>query len=244
MKNTPKSLLLAISEPEMAIYETLLENGLQNIQQLSTDTGIHRPTVYKTLGALTSKGFVSKVLQGKRVMYKAESPRRLEKIIKDKYETALEEVAYLAEQFETTPVKKPIVSYHHGRQGLKDVFTDHIFSLKKGDTYYRYSSSGAEARAKNLKLATPEYRKIRDDKQLQRLVITNEYTKGRKIDVLGREVKAVPKDFDLFEDNVTQVIYGNKVSIIDYNTETAIVIEHPTIANFQKKIFRLLFRKL
>ena len=75
-------------------------------------------------------------------------------------------------------------------------------------------------------------------------MITNLPNKLQKRPRLEREVKAVPPDFDLFEYNVSQIIYGNKVAVIDYNTETAVVIENPTIAKFQEKIFQLLFRKL
>ena len=75
-------------------------------------------------------------------------------------------------------------------------------------------------------------------------MITNLPNKMGKRPRLEREIKVVPPDFDLFEYNVSQVIYGNKVAVIDYNTETAVVIENPTVARFQGKIFELLFRKL
>jgi hypothetical protein len=33
-----------------------------------------------------------------------------------------------------------------------------------------------------------------------------------------REVVAIPEGFDLFNDNITKLIYGDKVAIIDYNS--------------------------
>lgn len=85
---------------------------------------------------------------------------------------------------------------------------------------------------------------MRDQKQLERKVITNIPNKESKHVRLEREIKVVPPDFDLFEYSVSEIIYGNKVAVIDYNTETAVVIENATIAKFQQKIFELLFRKL
>jgi len=94
------------------------------------------------------------------------------------------------------------------------------------------------------KYLSKKYRLLRDRKKLERKVITNAPNKAQKHVRLEREIKVVPPDFDLFEYNVSQVIYGDKVAVIDYNTETAVVIENETIAKFQQKIFELLFRKL
>jgi len=62
--------------------------------------------------------------------------------------------------------------------------------------------------------------------------------------VLNREMIGIPKKYDLFEDNITKVIYGNKVAIFDYNSETSFVIENKKFADFEKKIFKLLFKYL
>lgn len=61
---------------------------------------------------------------------------------------------------------------------------------------------------------------------------------------MEREIVTIPKGFDLFEDNISKVIYGSKVGVIDYNTETAFIIESAVFANFERKIFELLFRFL
>ena len=35
-----------------------------------------------------------------------------------------------------------------------------------------------------------------------------------------------------------------KIAFVDYNTETAIIIENSTIAKFQERLFKLLYQKL
>jgi len=57
-------------------------------------------------------------------------------------------------------------------------------------------------------------------------------------------VVIIPPDYDLFEDNVTKIIYANKVAIIDYHTFESFVIESEAFAGFEKKLFALLFRFL
>jgi hypothetical protein len=110
--------------------------------------------------------------------------------------------------------------------------------------YYRYSSAKITGVEKRQNYLSRKYRLLRDQKQLERKVITNVANKAGKHTRHEREIKVVPPDFDLFEYNISQIIYGNKVAVIDYNTETAVLIENPTIARFQQKIFELLFRKL
>ncbi len=78
------------------------------------------------------------------------------------------------------------------------------------------------------------------------MVITSDELLRRK-DIkkkLNREMVAIPKKYDLFEDNVTKVIYGNKVAILDYNSDTSFVIENQKFADFERKIFKLLYKYL
>jgi len=55
---------------------------------------------------------------------------------------------------------------------------------------------------------------------------------------------SIPKLYDLFEDNISKIIYANKVAIIDYESETSFIIENKKLADFEKKIFKLLFKYL
>jgi hypothetical protein len=54
----------------------------------------------------------------------------------------------------------------------------------------------------------------------------------------------MPEDFGNFDYNITQIIYGDRVAFIDYNSETALVIESKVIADFQEHIFKMLYKKL
>jgi hypothetical protein len=61
---------------------------------------------------------------------------------------------------------------------------------------------------------------------------------------LERELRIIPKNIDDFQDNIFMTIYANKVAFVDFNTETSILIENKDIADFQKKLFKLLFKSL
>jgi hypothetical protein len=117
-----------------------------------------------------------------------------------------------------------------------------VASLKHGEVFYRYSTASDLRRANSY--LPHDYRMRRDAKQLERYLITSETQARDKQSRLERAIKTVPAKYDLFDQNVTQIIYGNKVALIDYNTETALVIENSKIAEFQRKLFMLLYKKL
>ena len=235
---------LGLGEHESMIYLTLLEHGRSSISELSRATGLYRTQIYDALGGLTRDGMVAVSPKGKYKVYTAESPKLLEKKFLDLANRFDDEIAELSALRHSPEVCRPIVKYVEGQRGIMAIHDDIVTTLKRGDVYYRYSSSKVTEREWRTNYLSKKYRLLRDQKKLERRVITNLPNKLQKRPRLEREVKAVPPDFDLFEYNVSQIIYGSKVAVIDYNTETAVVIENSTIAKFQKKIFELLFRKL
>lgn len=235
---------LGLAKHEGAVYLALLEYGRASVSELSRMTGLYRTQVYDALGGLLREGLVSVSPKGKYKVYAAESPKLLEKKFLNLSNRFDEEITQLSLLRHSPDVCRPIVKYIEGQKGITAIHDDIVTTLKRGDVYYRYSSSKVTEHEWRHNYLSKKYRLLRDQKKLERMVITNLPNKLRKHPRLEREIKVVPPDFDLFEYNVSQVIYGDKVAVIDYNTETAVVIENPTIAKFQQKIFQLLFRKL
>ena len=232
---------LGLTRDESAIYLGLLQNGEATIGALAKRTGLYRPALYKLVPDLIEKGLVARAkTQSKQQHYCAESPEKLEFLFdnaKRRLDEALPELVGLYSHRDV----RPSVRFLEGAAGIRAVFSDILASSKRGDTFYRYSSITTLPSGRYL---PNEYEEIRDKKQLERLVITNAPMAKSKPPKLEREMRVVPAEFDLFDDNVTHLIYGDKVAVIDYNTETAIVIESKVIANFQRKLFQLLYRKL
>lgn len=235
---------LGLGADESAVYLALLEHGALSVSDIARKTGLYRTNIYAALPALTREGLVSVSPKGKQKIYTAESPKKLEARFLELSNRFDEEMAELLTLYKHTDVSRPIVKYVEGADAIRMINDDVVTSLKKGEIYYRYSSAKVTGIERRRDYLSKKYRLIRDQKQLERKVITNLPNKMGKRPRLEREIKVVPADFDLFEYNISQVIYGDKVAVLDYNSETAVVIENPTIAKFQQKIFELLFRKL
>lgn len=233
---------LGLTEPEITVYFYLLERGSAlSVSDIAKGISSFRPIVYKALSLLLDKGLVSSSIKGKRKQYIAEHPEKIRGMLTD-VTIDVEETLPDLEDIYKSPKNKPVVKFLEGKKGITYVFTDIVDSLKKGDVYYRYSSS-KDIESTNSYLPK-DYREKRDNKNLERYVINSQYVESQKKPDLNRNTKVIPPEFDQFNQNIVQIIYGSKVAIVDINTETAFIIENEQFADFQKKIFKLLFNKL
>ncbi len=224
---------------ESTVYITLLRSWPLNIKQLALKSKQSRPSIYKTIPHLQELWLVSEVIKGKRKIYQAESPEHLKNIFQ-RTQSDFEKVFTSLKSLHETAKSRPILTSIEGENFGKFIFEDVAYSLDTWDTYLRYSARNTNQWIEKY----DTYRKIRDEKEIQRLIITSEESIKNKPSRLDHEVCSIPENFDLFDDNISKVIYKDKVAIIDYNTQTSFVIEDEKFARFEAKIFRLLFKFL
>lgn len=232
---------LWLGEKESAIYIDLLENGTSSITDIVERTSLHRPEVYRFLPLLQEAGFVSEVLRAKRRFFVPESPENLRQLLENlekDIDTLLPELIDMHSRSE----KHPNVKYLEGKKAITYVFSDIVNTLGKWDVFYRISAERDVDRANSY--LPSDYREKRDKKQLERYVIMSEGQSTEKKPRMERELVVIPPEYDEFTDDVQMIVYGNKVAFIEYNTEASIIIENAFIAEFQKKIFKLLYKSL
>lgn len=134
------------------------------------------------------------------------------------------------------------IRFLYGPSGIRAAFDDVITHSKKGDTFFRYTSE-KDLQKVNSYLAN-DYRLRRDKKKLERKVISNAISGSQKKSRLERFIKFIPEESEQFEQNIIELVYGERVSIIDLNTEEVVIIENKKLADFQKVIFKLLYKRL
>lgn len=230
-----------LSKHEASIYLSLIENGPSLVAQICKDTGYHRPTVYKHLHILQDRGLLSVVTSGKQKFYTPEDPIKLKNSL-DKFKLELEPVLSELQQTYEQRERRPAVKFFIGRKGIQFILTDLVSSLKRDDVYYRYSSHKVAHVLE--KYIPPGLREEREQKHLQRFMITDQLTNWQKKPNISRDHRLLPPGSDFFEENLMQLIYKNKVAFIDIESETGIIIENPIIASFQKRTFKILYNLL
>lgn len=234
-------LALGLSKNEIAAYISLLELGPTSPTSIEKHARMHRPLVYKALASLQTKGLVTASPKGARRIYVPESPDKLSGIFRRMEDGLISSIEDLHKLYSGPKHAKPSIVYSTGDKAVRSGLRDVIETLRKGEVYYRYSP-GYELFDRS-RFLPKKYEAMRDKKQLERFIITNDDGKKHRT-VLGRYTKAVPRSFDLFNDRIGLVVYGNKVLILDYESKSAITITHAKFAEFQKKIFKLLYSKL
>lgn len=233
---------IGLTKNESAIYLALLDLGPSTISKISEKTSIHRPLIYKALPELLEKKLISQTQKGKSILYIAEPPNRLESIFDDLKYQFFEFLPDLEDTYSKNN-KKPKVRFLEGKDGTKRVFDDVVRSLNKGDMFYRYTSN-KDGKEKKDRYVPRIYWTMRDSKKLERQVITNPKTLKNKVEKLDRFVKVIPEEDGDFNYNVSEIIYGDRVAFIDYNSDTAMIIESKVIADFQKHIFNSFYKRL
>ncbi|MFA6429693.1 MAG: helix-turn-helix domain-containing protein [Patescibacteria group bacterium] len=241
MKITDALRLVGLSDMEAKVYLCLLEHGPNHVSGIAKRTGVHRPGIYQALPELTHRGLVTLSPRKKQKWYSAEPPAVLEQLLDASVTTFKNALPDLQHAYEHSG-NKPIVKFFEGVQGIRFVYEDLLRTLKKGDVFYRYSAR--KEFVEGERYLPTRYRERRDQKQLQRFVITSESVRKQKKPRLERAIRVIPSSYGVFDFGVTQVIYGNKIAFIDYNTDTATIVENPLIAQFQTKLFKVLFDTL
>lgn len=233
---------IGLSKKAAKIYLCLLEYWELNISDIQQYSNIHRVEIYRELPLLLEYGFVIVWVIWKRKLYSPSSPIK----IQEKYEEIQQKNKWSIEQLldkYSHLENKTSISYKKGKKAVNNVFHDIIDSQKKWDVFYRITSE-TDTQFINDNYLPKNYREKRDKKDLERYVIMSSKSAEQKDQKLERELKIIPEQIDEFDDNVFMSLYANKLAFIDFNTESTITIENKEIVNFQKKLFRLLYKNL
>lgn len=230
---------LGLTEHERSVYMTLLESPYLTVTAIADRMNTHRPMVYKSLRSLEADGLVEKsYLDGKRYFYHVTSPGKLREKL-ERINTLADNTLPELELMYEKRMNAPILSIKEWIDGIRSIHTDLLQSVPKWGIYYRYSSSRGDHEWKSI--YTPdEYESVQKKKELERIVITNVHQGKKRMNDPNREVLLIPPSFDEFTDNISKIIFANKVAIIDYDSQIGWVIENERFARYEEKIFRLL----
>lgn len=221
------------------IYFALLENGTCSIVELARILKAHRPVIYKELPVLLDYKLVTKSTKGKRVVYEAASPAVIATLAKQRLDLLESSLPELLDTFNNRD-KRPGVTVLEGKGGIAKAFERLIIATEKEGIIYRYESPDDYKRYKEY---YPELylKRAGSMGDIDKFTITNTATHQRRHNNLNRVSKQVPVPFEY---NITQLIGNDVVVFIDFNTETAMMIENARFADFQRSIFKILFEKL
>jgi sugar-specific transcriptional regulator TrmB len=231
---------LGLAKHAYPVYRILEKQGPMLAAVIAKDLKLHRPSVYAALASLSEHHFICTVIRGKRKCYKITDPS----LIAIEYAKASSQVAKEMEKLVSSNknIINEKVRFLEGKNGIREAFDDVISHTPRGETFYRYTSEKDLDEVNSY--LSEEYRIRRDAKKLERLVISNPLSGEQKRPRLERFIKYMPEKHTLFDQNVIEIIYGDRISFIDLNSEKVIIVENKAMAEFQKVIFQQLYRAL
>ncbi len=236
---------IGLTDKEVALYLTLIENGPLSVRELAKISGINRGTSYDVLKSLIEKGLVSYYDKTNKRQFNAESPSRLKDFYRtqvadlEKMNTQLDIIISQLQSHQQLP-HKPVTRFFEGDKGIKSILLDVLETIKnaKLKNYYVYSSSNIRNYLyKSFKNFTAE--RIKNGLFVKVIAIG----KGGGIQKLSQR-----KWLDKNKEGTPsyKIIYHNKIALISLMNKKLIgtIIEDPNLYETEKYIFEFLWKKL
>lgn len=250
---TQKLKKTGLSDKEAVVYSALIQVGGAYPSTLAEITGLNRTTIYALLNSLAIKGLVSEIQKRKKIFFQAEHPRNVTRysqtritMAKREFEAAQDALPLLEGLFKQAD-NKPIVRFFEGREGVLQIFQDHI---TEAEPYEMLAFSNT---ADLLHFLTEDFRTsyIKQKKKIG--ITTRAILPDTESDIQYSEVvyagypkairptiKNISRTVFPYEADVT--IYGkNKISIMNFSHGqlAGTIIEDKTIHDMMTMIFEL-----
>src|SRR3989338_1957266 len=236
----PKDVLtqLGLDDKEAAVYMGLLELGEGSVLTISKRTGVKRPTAYLVLSELEAKGFVSRVIRGKKVSFTAQHPKK----ILTEAEIRLKEIRDVIPQFEAMLTQKdtrPRVMIYEGKEALDRAYDESF--LTKGEILF-LSNTALIFDVFQRTLAKQTYVHYGPDFRMREVLDDSEESRAYINKVKGpyHQLRMMPKAFSPFATDIG--ILENKTLITSAKKEYFTVkIESEEIANAFRAMFEAMW---
>jgi HTH-type transcriptional regulator, sugar sensing transcriptional regulator len=223
------------------VYLAALQLGKATVLEISKKAGVKRPTTYDILEELIQRHLITQTMKGKRRLFIAEDPNKLQETLNDQAQRINEMMPELL-SFYNISEKKPKIVYYDTVEGLRKIYNDYL-TVKNSKLYY-FGQSQEE-----VALLGQEFM----DDWINRRIKSNVFVYG--IRIKSKEIfkkgwesgKRYLREIRFFPANVTGdfvniVIYGNKVSIVSSKKEQyGIIIESKELSTALLHIFNVVW---
>lgn len=237
---------IGLTENEANLYDLLIKNGEVPVSFLISESKLKRPTAYKTIDSLKSKGLVLTRDFKKVIHVKPDSPIKLADYAQeelDRIENTKKNIDALLPSLAlhyTLSTERPVVRTYEGIGGLKELYLSILDDRKP--IYALLQAADVEPEL--YEWLTTKYirRRVREKIHVKAIVASSRQSREyvEKNTEEFRIARLVDAKLFPFQHEID--IYGDKVAIINYkknDTPLGIVIHHPQIAQSMKAWFDL-----
>ncbi len=239
---------LGLSENEAGTYLAMLELGPSAVMEIAGKAGINRPTTYVQIESLKKKGLVSTQTKGKKQLFIAESPDRLELLLENEIKNIEQkkgELNFLLPELQdlfNTSDQRPHVKFFEGKEGLMALQKEFL----KTNAPMVYGITSLD----NVFEVFPDFENTYIKKRVQKKISSKTIYTSSKGPILMdsdesnlRESKFVePSKLPL---GIDITIFGDKIAINALKGKiSGTLIEHKEVADSFRAIFELVWSKI
>jgi len=227
-----------MSDNEIKIYLAILRNPKSNISNISKNSWIKRTTVYAYLDKLLQKGFITKTIKWKIILYLAENPENILRNFEEKKRALIEGMPLLKDIYNNlkTDTKVKVFEwkneiakfYERMANSTTDIYT--FFSPEK---YFKIFSKddSDNFNSQVLKNKIKLYDLVEDN------IEWRNYLKS-----ISHNWKILPKDFSHIW--LDMVIFEDYVWIISFDSMSGILIKDRAVHNLLKTMYKFIWRSI
>ncbi|MEK6860085.1 MAG: helix-turn-helix domain-containing protein [Nanoarchaeota archaeon] len=192
-----------LTETEIKIYITLLEEGESLASYISKKAYVERAVTYHILEKLIRKGIVSYVIKENRKYFSAAEPEKLKDLLREK-EQILDELIPELSKLKKSKEHPLSIEVFNGENGFKTIMDDLIRNKK---SYYIIGYTGKSPEISNFWYIHWNKRRVKN--KIKRYLLINKGSE--KIEALKyplTETKVLPSTI-FNESKSSIIIYGN-----------------------------------
>ncbi|OGN13086.1 MAG: hypothetical protein A3J47_01175 [Candidatus Yanofskybacteria bacterium RIFCSPHIGHO2_02_FULL_43_22] len=239
---------LGLSENEAKVYMAMLELGPSVVVEISRKSQINRPTTYVQIESLKKKGLVSTQTKGKKQIFIAESPDKLELLIDDELKTVEGKKSelnnFLPELLGlfNSSGERPHVKFFEGKEGILALQREFL----KTDDAPIYGITSLD----NILEVFPEFENTYTKKRVNKKIHSRTIYTSRKGPILKESDESSLRESKFIEPDklplgVDITIFKDKVAIVALRGKiSGTLIEHKEIADSFRAIFELVWNKI
>lgn len=231
-----------LTEKQSKIYLALVKRIEASAYTLAKDTEIPRATIYELLEDMKAQGIVSSSRVNGVILYTAESPNRLLKLLKEK-EDALQQILPSLLALGSKRELSPNVRLYLGREGTSRVLDDILETLQNSESKQLYAIAGIKLHYEHSEILK-KWIVRREKMGVHSKLIAYDDGQGVEPELyptnIYRETRLIPPRFAF---DTTLDIYANKVAIFSEidGKEHSIIIESPSISETFRKFHEFMW---
>lgn len=234
---------LGLTKGEIKVYFALLEIGSSTTGEIIKKAKVSRSKVYEMLDRLINRGLVSFVIKENTKYFEAADPDhilhyvRREKSLLEEKEKELKNILPKLKQkreFAKTPQTSMV---YEGIKGIKTIYSEVLYSLKKGDKYYAIAAEPEIIKDKFFMAFIKSFHRRREERGIKvkllaskriKSFVSKMFSKNKLMKIKYFE-QNIPSATLIFGDSVATYVWGERPS--------GVVIKSEVIAKRYREFF-------